>query len=60
MTFARMLITAILIVALGEADTWHNFVGVIVVAWIAWSFTTDPLPAAIDSGLEAFKNRYQR
>lgn len=60
MTFSRLLIAAILMVALGDAGTWQNFVGCIVVAWIAWSFTTDPLPAAIDRGLEAFKNRYQR
>jgi hypothetical protein len=60
MTFARLLIGAILVVALEHADTWHDFLGVIVFAWIAWSFTTDPLPAAIDRGIEAFKNRYQR
>lgn len=60
MTFARTLIAAILIVALGDADNWHNFLSVIVVAGIAWSFTTDPLPAAIDRGLELFKDRYQR
>jgi hypothetical protein len=60
MTFIRTLIAAILIVALGDANNWHDFLGVIVVAWIAWSFTTDPLPAAINRGLEAFKERHQR
>lgn len=60
MTFARMLIAAILIVALSHADTWHDFLGAIVLAWIAWSFTTDPLPAAINRGLEAFKERHRR
>jgi len=60
MTFARMLIAVILVVRLGHTEIWHDFLGCIAAAGAAWSCTTDPLPAAIDRGLEAFKKRHMR
>jgi hypothetical protein len=65
MTFARMLIlaitTATLVHAFGApSDRAELVLWTLLASYVAWSFTTDPLPAAIDRGLEAFKNRYQR
>ena len=60
MTFARMVIMAMLIVALGHAETWQDYAGYILLAFAAWSTTDDPLPAAVDRGLEAFKKRHMR
>lgn len=60
MTFARMVIMAMLAAALSHSDTWTDYAGYIFLAFAAWSCTEDPLPAAIDRRLEAFKKRHSR
>lgn len=61
MTFPRAIITAGMAAALTRlpADP-GNWLTVAFVGWAAWQFTTDPLPAAMERGLEAFRRRYQR
>jgi hypothetical protein len=61
MTFPRAFIIAMMANLLGRGDgSLLHYVVVLAVTAPLWYFTSDPLPAAIDRGLEAFKKRYQR
>jgi hypothetical protein len=60
MTFIRAVITAWMTSQLIEHADWMPKLAVLVVAAILWRASSDPLPAAIDRGLEIFRKRYQR
>lgn len=61
MTFGRSIITAAMAAAFTHLSAdLGNWLTVAFVGWAAWQFTTDPLPAAMERGLEAFRRRYQR
>lgn len=61
MTFPRAFVISMMANLLGRGDGGLlHYVAVPAVGAALWFFTTDPLPAAIDRGLEAFKQRYQR
>ena len=61
MTFTRAVITAWLTSQYVEHPDWQSRLVVLIIAGVLWRLlTTDPLPAAIDRGLELFKERYQR
>ena len=61
MTFPRAFIIALMANLLSRGDgSLLHYVVVLVVTAPLWYFTTDPLPDAIDRGLQLFKDRYQR
>jgi len=61
MTFPRAFIVAMMANLLGRGDgSLLHYVVVLVVTAPLWHFTTDPLPAAINRGLQLFKDRFQR
>lgn len=61
MTFPRAIIIALMASMLVKAngDTGGNFAA-IAIGGLMWAFTTDPLPAAIERGLEEFRRKYRR
>lgn len=60
MTMDRAFLTAALAAGLAHSDSIDE-AGVCVIVWgLLWLMTSDPLPAAIERGLEAFRRRYQR
>jgi hypothetical protein len=61
MTFIRALITAAMAAGFAHyAGDDGNQIVVAAIGYCAWQFTTDPLPAAVERGLEDFRERYQR
>jgi len=61
MTFGRMLISAWLTAQLVDPTWSGSRIWAVIIAAFVWHVaTTDPLPAAINHGLEAFKERHQR
>jgi hypothetical protein len=62
MTFPRALITA------GMAAGFSHYAGdggsqavIAAIGWAAWAiFASDPLPAAIERGLDAYRRKHQR
>ncbi len=61
MTLPRAIITVGMAAAFGHyAGDVGNHLVVAFVAWPAWSFTTDPLPGAIERGLDAYREKHQR
>jgi hypothetical protein len=65
MTFARMLILAITtavmvhVTADTEGEVIYHMLLTSFVAYVAWSFTSDPLPSAIESGLDAYAKKWR-
>jgi hypothetical protein len=64
MTFARMLIlaitTATLVHAFGVPGDRAEFVlWTLLASYVAWSFTTDPLPGAIERGLDHYAKKWR-
>ncbi|WP_242115495.1 hypothetical protein [Sphingomonas lacusdianchii] len=60
MTFGRALITALLAGGLSHAQTGDTVLQMVAVWFIAWQFTSDPLPDAIHKGLNDFAKEHRR
>lgn len=61
MTFPRALIIAAMAAAFAHyAGDDGSQIIVAFVAWAVWSFTTDPLPDAIERGLDTYRRKHQR
>jgi hypothetical protein len=61
MTFIRALITAGMAAGLAHYAGDDDLVAVVAaIGYCAWQFTTDPLPAAVERGLEDFRERHLR
>jgi len=61
MSFARVLIAAWLTAEFVRHEDGDARIAIIAIAALAWWLATaDPLPAAIERGLEAFAQRYRR
>lgn len=60
MTFARALITAFMTAAFVRSDDPANMAAAAALSAMAWFFlTSDPLPGAVDRGLQCFARRYR-
>ena len=67
MTFSRAAIIALMTAALvyilmrADSDEGSTAIGLVLfVAYGCWQLTSDPLPAAIERGLEDFVRRHRR
>ncbi|MEN2746445.1 hypothetical protein [Sphingomonas sp. T9W2] len=60
MTFGRALVTALLAGGLAHAQTGDAALQMVAVWFLAWQFTSDPLPDAIRKGLNDFAKEHRR
>jgi hypothetical protein len=60
MTFTRALAIAFMAGEFAKNDDWGPRAAAALIAAAVWLFlTSDPLPAAIDRGLQSFAKRYR-
>lgn len=59
MSFFRMMIAACLAGGLAHVDTVNDAVVCIIIAAGFWCFTSDPLPAAIERGLDDYAKKWR-
>lgn len=55
MTFGRALIIAGMAAFFTVADDASELLVIVLIGWVCWQFTTDPLPEAVRDGLRRFK-----
>ena len=60
MSLPRTIIGACLAGGIAHADDLSTAAFCVLVAIFAWAWTSDPLPGAIERGLEDFARRYRR
>ncbi|WP_047866992.1 hypothetical protein [Sphingomonas paucimobilis] len=60
MSFARALVIAFMTAAFVRSPDWSERLAAIAFAAVIWfGVTTDPLPAAVERGLQTFAKRYR-
>ncbi|WP_225883120.1 hypothetical protein [Sphingomonas aliaeris] len=65
MTFARMIILAITTAMLSHAsgttraELVSNVLGIVCLAYVAWCWTKDPLPDAVEKALDRYASKWR-